>query len=258
MENSLKFYKYQGTGNDFILIDNRDLTFQKEQASIEKLCDRRFGIGGDGLILLENENDFDFRMVYYNADGNESTMCGNGGRCIVAFAHFLDIFEEKCHFIAIDGEHIATITNGLVQLKMIDVQEVIVQYDNCILNTGSPHFVKKVENLKDMDVYTFGKSIRNSEQFVKDGINVNFMEVLSEGQLFVRTYERGVEDETYSCGTGVTACAIAYLKDKNISSVKVKVLGGNLKVSLVKQGNSYENIWLEGPAKLVFEGKINL
>jgi diaminopimelate epimerase len=141
---------------------------------------------------------------------------------------------------------------------MIHVQEVIVQYDNCILNTGSPHFVKKVENLKDMDVYTFGKSIRNSEQFVKDGINVNFMEVLSEGQLFVRTYERGVEDETYSCGTGVTACAIAYLKDKNISSVKVKVLGGNLKVSLVKQGNSYENIWLEGPAKLVFEGKINL
>ncbi|MBS1572119.1 MAG: diaminopimelate epimerase [Bacteroidetes bacterium] len=258
MENSLKFYKYQGTGNDFVMVDNRDLFFPKNNELIAKLCDRRFGIGGDGLILLENDNNYDFKMVYYNSDGNESTMCGNGGRCTVAFAHFLDIFEEKCSFVAIDGKHEACIKNGWVQLKMIDVEEIKTMDNNYIINTGSPHFVQQVEQLEDFDVYSNGKKIRNSAPFAKEGINVNFMEIQEDGSLFVRTYERGVEDETYSCGTGVTACGIAYLKNKNENSVLVKVLGGTLKVKLEKKENSFVNIWLEGPAKMVFEGKINL
>ncbi len=258
MENTTKFYKFQGTGNDFIMIDNRDLIFPKNTETIARLCDRRFGIGGDGLILLENEKGYDFKMVYYNSDGNESTMCGNGGRCLVAFAYMLDIFEEQCRFIAIDGPHDASIDNGLVQLKMIDVDVVEDFEGNTVLNTGSPHFVQRVENLKDYEVFAKGKAIRNSEKFLKEGINVNFVEVLAENQLFVRTYERGVEDETYSCGTGVTASAISYLRNKNMNEVKVKVLGGNLKVRLEKDGDSFKNIWLEGPAKLVFEGKVNL
>ena len=258
MENTTKFYKFQGTGNDFIMIDNRDLIFPKNTETIARLCDRRFGIGGDGLILLENEKGYDFKMVYYNSDGNESTMCGNGGRCLVAFAYMLDIFEEQCRFIAIDGPHDASIDNGLVQLKMIDVDTVEDFEGNTVLNTGSPHFVQRVENLKDYEVFAKGKAIRNSEKFLKEGINVNFVEVLAENQLFVRTYERGVEDETYSCGTGVTASAISYLRNKNMNEVKVKVLGGNLKVRLEKDGDSFKNIWLEGPAKLVFEGKVNL
>ena len=258
MENTTKFYKFQGTGNDFIMIDNRDLIFPKNTETIARLCDRRFGIGGDGLILLENEKGYDFKMVYYNSDGNESTMCGNGGRCLVAFAYMLDIFEEQCRFIAIDGPHDASIDNGLVQLKMIDVDVVEDFEGNTVLNTGSPHFVQRVENLKDYEVFAKGKAIRNSEKFLKEGINVNFVEILAENQLFVRTYERGVEDETYSCGTGVTASAISYLRNKNMNEVKVKVLGGNLKVRLEKDGDSFKNIWLEGPAKLVFEGKVNL
>ena len=258
MENTTKFYKFQGTGNDFIMIDNRDLIFPKNTETIARLCDRRFGIGGDGLILLENEKGYDFKMVYYNSDGNESTMCGNGGRCLVAFAYMLDIFEEQCHFIAIDGPHDASIDNGLVQLNMIDVDTVEDFEGNTVLNTGSPHFVQRVENLKDYEVFAKGKAIRNSEKFLKEGINVNFVEILAENQLFVRTYERGVEDETYSCGTGVTASAISYLRNKNMNEVKVKVLGGNLKVRLEKDGDSFKNIWLEGPAKLVFEGKVNL
>ena len=239
MENTTKFYKFQGTGNDFIMIDNRDLIFPKNTETIARLCDRRFGIGGDGLILLENEKGYDFKMVYYNSDGNESTMCGNGGRCLVAFAYMLDIFEEQCRFIAIDGPHDASIDNGLVQLKMIDV-DVVEDFEG-----------------KRMTIRELLK-VRNSEKFLKEGINVNFVEVLAENQLFVRTYERGVEDETYSCGTGVTASAISYLRNKNMNEVKVKVLGGNLKVRLEKDGDSFKNIWLEGPAKLVFEGKVNL
>lgn len=258
MKNTIKFYKFQGTGNDFVMIDNRDMNFPKQNEIIAKLCDRRFGIGGDGLILLEEEKGYDFKMVYYNSDGNESTMCGNGGRCLVAFAHLLDVFEDHCSFLAIDGPHEANIKNGLVQLKMIDVDTIEETPDYCVLNTGSPHFVQWTKSLMDWDVYQEGKAIRNSERFIEEGINVNFVEILAEGQLFVRTYERGVEDETYSCGTGVTASAIAYLKNKEAQSVKVKVLGGNLEVHLEKVGNSFKNIWLEGPAQMVFEGKISI
>lgn len=251
----MKFYKYQGTGNDFVMIDNRDLQFLKDKNHIEKLCDRRFGIGGDGLILLENDEKSDFKMVYYNSDGNESTMCGNGGRCIVAFAHFLDIFEEKTQFVAIDGLHDAEIKNGIVKLKMIDVETINQDNENFVLDTGSPHFVKFVSDIENFDVYNNGHAIRNSEAYKKEGINVNFVEKISENEIFVRTYERGVEDETYSCGTGVTAASLVFLKDKNQNSVNVKVLGGNLKVYAEQYGNSFKNVWLEGPAKQVFRGK---
>lgn len=253
----MKFYKYQGTGNDFVMIDNRNLAFPKDQKYIEKLCHRRFGIGADGLILLENDEETDFRMVYYNSDGNESTMCGNGGRCLVAFAHFLKIFEEKCTFNAIDGLHEAEIKNGtMVKLKMSDVQEIKNDAENFVLNTGSPHFVKYVQNVGKYDVYKNGYEIRNSVSYKKEGINVNFVEEIRPNYLFVRTYERGVEDETYSCGTGATASALTYLKDKEASAVHIKVLGGELKVYAEQHGEGFRNIWLEGLAEQVFQGEI--
>lgn len=254
----MEFYKYQGTGNDFVMVDNRDLQFPKDKNIIEKLCDRRFGIGADGLILLENDPGYDFKMVYYNSDGGESTMCGNGGRCLVAFAFFLDVFEDKCKFIAIDGEHEAEIHNGIIKLKMIDVDTISRDGNDAVLNTGSPHYVKYVENLADYDVYTQGHNIRNSENYKEKGINVNFVEKISDNEIFVRTYERGVEDETYSCGTGVTASALTFLQKDNLTSVKVKTLGGNLKVYAEKNGGSFCNIWLEGPAKQVFKGKVDI
>ena len=254
----MKFYKYQGTGNDFVMIDNRNQTFPKEQKYIERLCDRRFGIGADGLILLEEDHTADFRMLYYNSDGNESTMCGNGGRCIVAFAHFLNIFEHKTTFNAIDGLHEAEINNGLVKLKMIDVQEIKTDGEAFVLNTGSPHFVKYVQNLEGYNVFQNGYNIRNSETYREEGINVNFVEELEgSARLFVRTYERGVEDETFSCGTGATAAALTCIQQYKVPSVEIKVLGGSLKVYAEQCGNSFQNIWLEGPAEQVFCGEIN-
>ncbi|MGC4130141.1 MAG: diaminopimelate epimerase [Bergeyella sp.] len=252
----MEFFKYQGTGNDFVMIDNRNLSFPQNREYIEKLCDRRFGIGADGLILLQNDEETDFRMVYYNSDGNESTMCGNGGRCIVAFAYFLDIFESKTVFNAVDGLHEAEIKNGIVKLKMIDVNTISKDGECFVMNTGSPHFVKNVEMLKDYNVYENGNNIRNSPTYKAEGINVNFVEQISDDEIFVRTYERGVEDETYSCGTGVTASALSFMLNNTISEVKVKTLGGNLKVYAEKNGDSFSNIWLEGPAVQVFKGQI--
>ncbi|MGV8915019.1 MAG: diaminopimelate epimerase [Kaistella sp.] len=252
----MEFYKYQGTGNDFVMIDNRDEEFPKAKEFIRQLCDRRFGIGGDGLILLENDPAADFKMVYYNSDGNESSMCGNGGRCIVAFAHFLDIFEDKTQFEAIDGLHEAEIHNGIIKLKMIDVDSIKNINGDFELNTGSPHYVTFVESVENYKVFENGNKIRNSASYCQEGINVNFVEEISENEIFVRTYERGVEDETFSCGTGATAAALVFLKDKEQPSVKVKVLGGNLKVYAERNGEGFENIWLEGPATQVYKGKI--
>ena len=258
MNKQIKFYKYQGTGNDFVMIDNRDLEFPKSTELIEKLCDRRFGIGADGLILLENDENSDFKMVYFNSDGNESTMCGNGGRCIVAFAHFLDIFEDQTTFDAIDGLHKAEIKNGIVKLKMIDVIDINTDGQDFVMNTGSPHYVKYVEMLNNYNVFKNGNEIRNSPTYKAEGINVNFVEALSDKEIFVRTYERGVEDETYSCGTGVTASALTFMDKNNQTSVAVKVLGGKLKVYAEKNGAGFSNIWLEGPASQVFSGTISI
>ncbi len=253
----MKFYKYQGTGNDFVMIDNRlgewdDLSIEK----IQELCDRRFGIGADGLIKINSAKDVDFEVDYYNSDGSKS-FCGNGARCSVAFAHFLDIIEDKTTFTAIDGIHEAEIKNGIIKLKMGDVKTIDKDGNDFVLNTGSPHYIKYVEMLNNYNVYKNGNEIRNSETYKKEGINVNFVEALSENELFVRTYERGVEDETYSCGTGVTAAALTFMKNNNQTFVGIKVMGGNLKVYADKNGEGFENIWLEGPAVQVFKGDIN-
>ncbi len=261
MERTIQFYKYQGTGNDFVMIDNRDLQFPKDENLILQLCDRRFGIGGDGLILLENDEDaahFDFKMVYYNSDGRESTMCGNGGRCIVAFAHFLDIFEDRCHFNAIDGAHEGEVMGARIKLKMIDVETAKNDGECFVLNTGSPHYVQFVDDVQHFPVFEEGRRIRNSEKYAAEGINVNFVEVVDDHTLFVRTYERGVEDETYSCGTGVTAAALTWMEKQHLNEVAIKVLGGNLKVYSKKLNGNFTDVWLEGPAKMVFQGKINI
>lgn len=253
----MEFYKYQGTGNDFVIIDNLDNSF-KEKSNIEliaKICDRRFGIGADGFMILEKAEGYDFRMVYYNSDGRESSMCGNGGRCIVKFAYDQGIVGDKCSFIAIDGPHEATVHQELVSLKMIDVGQVEKGDDFFYLDTGSPHYVRFVDNLADYDVDKEGAAVRYNERFQEVGTNVNFVEQLGDDKIFVRTYERGVEGETLSCGTGVTACAIAS-SFKNIPSpLKIKVLGGELEVLYSNENNTeFKDLYLKGPAEFVFKG----
>jgi diaminopimelate epimerase len=257
----LQFYKYQGTGNDFIMIDNRSLFFPKTDVKlINKLCDRRFGIGGDGLILLEPSENEDFTMVYYNADGNEGSMCGNGGRCLVAFAKQLNIIENETTFNAVDGLHYATIKNGIVSLKMIDVNEIKLSNTHSFLNTGSPHHVSFFDTISKVNVKELGANIRYGSPYFEVGTNVNFAEQVAENSFKVRTYERGVEDETLACGTGVTAVAIAANKTSKTTSnhIKIEVLGGNLEVSFDKKGENYTNVFLTGPAQFVFEGKISI
>ncbi len=256
----IQFYKYQGTGNDFVMIDNRTAKFDTSNtALINTLCDRRFGIGADGLILLENHPTHDFKMVYFNADGNESTMCGNGGRCLVAFAKDLGVISGSCVFEAIDGLHHANITNDNVELKMLDVDAVEDHDTHMFLDTGSPHHVQFVKkDLKTFNVKDVGRSIRYGAPYFDEGTNVNFVEHVNDNTFNVRTYERGVEDETLSCGTGVTAVALAmhYKGYTNNFAVNLNVMGGQLQVSFAKSDNIYTDIWLIGPAKQVFKGEI--
>jgi diaminopimelate epimerase len=258
----LTFYKYQGTGNDFIMIDNRLNIFPKENSQlIEQLCDRRFGIGADGLILLENHITYDFKMVYFNSDGNESSMCGNGGRCLVAFAKQLGIIEATAKFEAVDGYHYAKIIEDeLISLQMKDVDRIAVHQDYSFLNTGSPHHVQLVSDLKNLDVKTEGAKIRCSDLYGKTGSNINFVHQLENDIFAVRTYERGVEDETLSCGTGATAVAIAMHKTgkTNNNIIDLNVEGGKLKVQFDVDKGKYTNVFLIGPATFVFEGTIDL
>lgn len=258
----IQFYKYQGTGNDFVIVDNRQQIFPKNNIKlIESVCDRRFGVGADGLLLLENDTATDFRMVYYNSDGNESSMCGNGGRCIVAFAKILQLINDKTLFIATDGLHHATILEeGNVSLQMKDVDEVKIEKDYVFLNTGSPHHVLLVDDLENLDVKTNGSKIRYSNLYGQAGSNVNFVKQIAENHFALRTYERGVEDETLSCGTGATAVAIAMnaIGKTNSSVIQLDVQGGKLKVSFQKQNNIFTNVFLEGPATFVFDGEITL
>lgn len=256
----MHFYKYQGTGNDFILIDNRTAAIQLTTAQIAFLCDRHRGIGADGLMLLSLENGFDFRMTYYNADGNESTMCGNGGRCITAFARQLGLVSNKTSFVAIDGPHLADLLpDGTIALHMNDVKGIDHYEFHSVLNTGSPHYILWSKDVEAEDVYQKGKEIRYSAPFRPGGINVNFV-TEQAGVLHVRTYERGVENETLSCGTGVTAAAIASTRSETGLFVKQIVTpGGQLTVSFHKTApDRAENVILTGPATFVFEGDINL
>lgn len=253
------FYKYQGAGNDFVVLDNRNGQNNKlSTPAIHKLCNRNFGIGADGLMMLNLHQDAAFEMKYFNADGREGSMCGNGGRCIVAFAKKLGLINDEAYFMAIDGMHQARITkDNWVELKMSDVREVEFGKDFAILDTGSPHYVKYTEYLGDVDVVKEGRAIRNSQPFKKEGINVNFVEY-GTNSLLVRTYERGVENETLACGTGVTAAALVVAGNQNKAySIPVKTNGGNLEVRFDKiSQQEYRNIWLCGPAEYVYQGEI--
>lgn len=256
MNTAIKFSKYHGTGNDFILIDNRNLSFDcKNIDFIKQLCHRRFGIGADGLILLENTPEADFYMRYYNADGNPSSMCGNGGRCIVAFAQRLGIIENKTTFLAPDGLHAATLASKNVALQMKDVLQIEHIGKDFYLDTGSPHYVKIIDSHTGWNTVSEGRKIRYNSRFKDEGTNVNFLSFKNR-ELHISTYERGVEDETYSCGTGTVAAAIiaGLLDDRNTHKLHTK--GGVLKVHYSKKGEVFQNIILEGAAQLVFEGII--
>lgn len=253
------FYKYQGTGNDFIIIDNRQLLFDKNNTKlINKLCDRRFGIGADGLILLENHENVNFKMIYFNSDGNESSMCGNGGRCISAFAKFLGIIENKGTFMAIDGLHDVAFERGLVKLKMQHVHDIKLSSDHIFLDTGSPHHVEMKHDVDKLNVKNEGARIRYSSKYKTKGTNVNFVEKLDQSTFKVRTYERGVEDETLSCGTGVTAVALAmhYKGETKQNLITLEVQGGRLQIAFTKTEKGYEDIWLIGPVVQVYKGEI--
>lgn len=264
----VQFHKFQGNGNDFIIFDNRNNTCKLSTTQIQKICDRRFGIGADGLILLNISKEFDFEMVYYNSDGKISSMCGNGGRCIAAYSSMIGIVNKEITFTAHDGLHKAIIENEMVtgvewdiSLQLSDVSEIEKNEGYYFLNTGSPHYVEFVDKVAEIDVACEGKKTRESERFAPDGTNVNFVEK-NENRIFVRTFERGVEDETLSCGTGVTASAIAMFIESGIKDIPIHTTGGDFKVNFShsKDGNKYKftNIWLRGPAKLVFEGEINI
>lgn len=257
-----EFYKYQGAGNDFVILDDREKEFDEHNHElIAKICHRRFGIGADGLMLLRDHDDYDFEMIYFNADGKEGSMCGNGGRCIVAFAKHLDLFEQSTTFIAVDGEHEAYLIpeRDWVSLKMIPVKHIESEKDYVFMDTGSPHYVVPMESgLKDYNVVEEGRKIRYNDRFKEEGTNVNFVEMQGE-QLHIRTYERGVEDETYACGTGVTAAVLAmnFKGVLNKTFCPVQAVGGKLAVAFDRSGNSYDNIWLQGPADFVFKGSLN-
>lgn len=264
----IPFEKYQGTGNDFVIIDNREGKYGMNEEQIRFLCDRRFGIGADGLMLLEDAKGYDFKMVYYNADGKESSMCGNGGRCLVAFAFNYMLFEEECRFLAIDGPHDAVMISAednfkdyYVSLKMQDVNEVKHDGEQLVIDTGSPHYLQFVEDVDNVDVFTEGRKVRYNDTYKGDGINVNFLQ-MKDGVLNVRTYERGVENETLSCGTGVTAAALAASVNGLVngeSYCKLETKGGRLQVRFKKgENNSFTNVWLDGPATFVFEGDIDI
>ncbi|WP_046246617.1 diaminopimelate epimerase [Hymenobacter terrenus] len=267
----LQFHKYQGTGNDFVMIDDRARTFDEtDQALIARLCHRRFGIGADGLILLREKLGFDFEMVYFNADGHPSSMCGNGGRCTVAFARFLGLIADQTRFLAVDGPHEARIEpDGIVRLRMIDVaapQPAEVGEEDVFLHTGSPHHVHFLDpsespKLAEFNVFAAGHDIRYHQAYDPTGTNVNFVEVPADPNepWPVRTYERGVEDETLSCGTGVTAVALAASQRGATSPVRLRTPGGELEVAFEQQpSGSFTNVWLSGPAVRVFGGGVEL
>jgi diaminopimelate epimerase len=262
----IHFYKYQATGNDFVMVDNRSAKYSFTNDQIGKICDRKFGVGADGLMLIENDHSSDFNLVYYNSDGSQS-LCGNGSRAAVKMASALGLVNGKAKFHAYDGVHDAELLpGGIVKLRMNDVTSVKKLNDNFFINTGSPHFIHFDKGIKDFPVFEEGKRIRYSEEFKPGGTNVNFIELLPNNTIFVRTYERGVENETLSCGTGVVAAALASSFKGYHSPVAVKTLGGDLSVEFKSQKNAasggqdgtFTDIFLIGPAKLVFEGDLEL
>ncbi|WP_185857535.1 diaminopimelate epimerase [Blattabacterium cuenoti] len=266
----LNFYKYQGTGNDFILLDCRSSIMSRKietPSLFKKLCDRHFGIGADGIVLIQNDDEYksDFYMKYYNSDGKESTMCGNGARCAIFFYKKLGITKKnQIHFRAIDGDHNGFIKDNLVSINLLNIDKntIEIHTKHVFLNTGSPHHILFAENIKEKNVYKEGKKIRFQSPYLEKGVNVNFVKILENNALQVRTYERGVENETLSCGTGVVASVIAAcetnkIKNKdNVEEILVQTLGGKLWVSLTKTKNEYKNVSLTGSVKFIFKGSI--
>ncbi|MEQ8909442.1 MAG: diaminopimelate epimerase [Vicingaceae bacterium] len=255
----LRFFKYQGTGNDFIMLDGTEIKHQFSAQEILKICHRRFGIGADGLIILKPHDELDFEMDYYNADGSQS-FCGNGSRCAQAFAKQLAWINQKSKFLAIDGIHEGKFQDGWFATKMAEVAQVKQIGADYFIHTGSPHYIRFVPDASKVEVLNEGRAIRNQEEYRKEGTNVNFVS-LDKEKLTVRTYERGVEDETYSCGTGVTAAAIAYIEKSGNTQqqVEISTLGGALRIELEKMApQHYTNIWLCGPAEFVYEGEYSI
>jgi diaminopimelate epimerase len=256
---TIAFKKYQATGNDFILIDNRNNKIKLSTDQIQQLCDRKFGVGADGLILIENHEKADFNVIYYNPDGSQS-LCGNGSRAAVHLARSLGLAGDQTKFNAFDGIHDAFIaSSGLISVKMMDVSEVKAVGEDYFLNTGSPHHIRFISKIETYPVYEEGRKVRYSEQYQPAGCNVNFVELLGANSIYVRTYERGVENETLSCGTGVTAAALAASLKGYKTPIKVKTKGGELEISFKSEKpNQFHNIFLSGPAKMVFEGRLEL
>ncbi|MEJ6616272.1 MAG: diaminopimelate epimerase [Crocinitomicaceae bacterium] len=255
----LKFSKYQGSGNDFVMLDNMSGDYvDLSITQIQFLCDRKLGVGADGLIKLSTDEETDFLVEYYNADGSQS-FCGNGARCSVAFAKSLGLIKNKTKFNAIDGIHEATIENGIVRLEMLPVDSIQKVNNDYWLETGSPHYVRIINQTDSVDIVEFGKSIRYSESYKKNGVNVNTVKEIDASTISVETYERGVEDETLSCGTGVTACALVWMDlNSDLDKVNITTKGGYLLVEATREGNGFSSIWLSGPAKNVFDGRINV
>ncbi|PKR80146.1 diaminopimelate epimerase [Brumimicrobium salinarum] len=255
------FTKYHGTGNDFIMIDcTNQNDFKLNSQAIKDMCHRRFGIGSDGLILIKNSKEFDFEMDYYNADGSQS-FCGNGARCAVHFARQLNLFKKDATFKAIDGKHEATIHAGEISIKMADVSKIDHNEGVYIINTGSPHYIEFKEQIEDQDIFTFGKKIRYSAPYKKTGINVNLAQVIDQNTIQMLTYERGVEKETYSCGTGATAVALAFADKQKLEKIDIQlgVKGGNLRVKASRDNlGVFHSIYLIGPATPVYQGQIQL
>lgn len=260
---NIPFEKYHGTGNDFIIVDIRNHAIPDDPAIISYLCDRHFGIGADGLIMLDKSAAYDFVMRYFNADGKEASMCGNGGRCITGYAEKHGIIKQEAVFLASDGPHHARInkkTNNsyIVDLQIADVKKSNWEQDRIFIDTGSPHLIQLCEGLKDFDVVQEGRKLRFSKEFAPEGTNVNFIEEVN-GVVHIRTYERGVEAETLSCGTGVSASAIAWALRNNLPSpIEISAVGGILKVYFQRDGDLFTEVRLEGPAEFVFSGKIDI
>ncbi|MDR2009456.1 MAG: diaminopimelate epimerase [Bacteroidales bacterium] len=255
----LHFEKYHGAGNDFIIINGYNNVVRLSEDQVKYMCSRRFGIGADGLIIIEKVDGYDFRMRYYNSDGKEASMCGNGGRCAVMFAYNNNITGTNLNFIASDGPHYAKVINDEVVISMNNVEGIKIYDDGFFLNTGSPHFVVFVDNIDNINVTLSGKALADDKRFVPDRTNVNFVEFKND-IVKIATFERGVEDETLACGTGVVAAAVIinFTGKKTTDSIELFAKGGKLKVDFQKENNKYENIKLYGPAKFVFNGDIEL
>jgi len=254
----LRFTKYQATANDFVLVDNRRKEYQFTPEQIKLICDRRLGVGADGLILIEDDPTEEFKMIYFNPDGTQS-LCGNGCRSAVDFAAHLGVIKSQCTFTAFDGAHKATILqDGQIRLQMNNVDSIQAHESDFFLDTGSPHFCRFVNDVNDYPVFEEGRKIRYDKRF-PNGTNVNFIEKKEDKTLFVRTYERGVEEETYSCGTGVTASALAASAHGFTSPVKIHAKGGSLTIEFKKTSSGgYSDIYLTGPVKMVFTGILEL